>query len=497
MIRLDAISWHARRHPGRPALCDLGSGRRWSYEQADVAIARTVRALAQRGVGPGERVATYAGNSADIILLHFACARRGALLTPYNWRLSPGELSALSMLAEPALTLLDEGLPDCGLAGTSLDAWRAQVAASEPDTDTVYAYGSDSLVLFTSGTTGRPKGVVLNEGHLSATASNFSLLGDVNDSSVFLCDAPMFHIIGLVTNIRPVLVKGGQVLVSDRFDPERTLHRLADSDLEISHYFCVPQMARALRAEAAFAPERWVSLKALFTGGAPHAPADIEAWLDDGIAAVDGYGLSEAGSIAGMPLDLSAIRTRAGAVGLPPPGIAVAIVDDAGQRTATGEPGEIYVKGPSVFRRYWRDPAATRAAFTADGWFKTGDIGRIDREGYLSLAGRRKDMFISGGENVYPAEIENALARYPGVADCAVVGQPDARWGEVGHLFVVPTRGATPDAAALLRHLEDRLARYKVPKLVTFIDSMPRNAGGKLHKAALQRRAKAEARAAG
>lgn len=495
MVRLDAIAWHARHHPGRPALHDLGSGRRWSYGQADAAIARAAGALAQRGVGPGERVATYAKNSADIVLLHFACARRGALLAPYNWRLCGRELSTLSALAEPALTLIDEDLPDCGLNGVSLDAWRAQVEGSAPDSDTVSAGAADSLLLFTSGTTGQPKGVVLNEGHLAATARHFALLGDVDKRSVFLCDAPMFHIIGLVANIRPVLGQGGQVLVSDRFDPERTLHRLSDPNLGVSHYFCVPQMAKALRAETAFAPAGLASLKALFTGGAPHAPADIEAWLDDGIAAVDGYGLSETGSITGMPLDLGTIRRRAGAVGLPPPGVAVAIVDSAGQRAARGVPGQIYVRGPNVFSRYWRDPAATRAAFTADGWFKTGDLGAIDREGYLSLIGRHKDLFISGGENVYPAEIENALAGHPQVADCALVGRPDARWGEVGHLFVAPERGANAQAAALLQHLEERLARYKVPKFVTFIDIMPRNAAGKLHKAALRRRAQAEARA--
>lgn len=256
-------------------------------------------------------------------------------------------------------------------------------------------------------------------------------------------------------------------------------------------------MAKALRAETAFAPAGLASLKALFTGGAPHAPADIEAWLDDGIAAVDGYGLSETGSITGMPLDLGAIRRRAGAVGLPPPGVTVVIVDSAGQRAARGVPGQIYVRGPNVFSRYWRDPAATRAAFTADGWFKTGDLGAIDREGYLSLIGRHKDLFISGGENVYPAEIENALAGHPQVADCALVGRPDARWGEVGHLFVVPERGVNAHAAALLQHLEERLARYKVPKFVTFMDTLPRNAAGKLHKASLRRRARAEARARG
>jgi fatty-acyl-CoA synthase len=196
--------------------------------------------------------------------------------------------------------------------------------------------------------------------------------------------------------------------------------------------------------------------------------------------------MSEAGTVSCMPLDPDLIAARAGSAGIMPPGVAARIVDAAGADCPAGVTGELWIKGANVMSGYWRRPKESAAAFDADGWLRTGDIARIDEDGYLWLVDRRKDMFISGGENVYPAEIEAALAKFPGIADCAVVGVPDARWGEVGHLAVVALPGRVLEAREILAHLETRLARYKLPKYITITDALPRNGAGKLVKARLR-----------
>ena len=267
----------------------------------------------------------------------------------------------------------------------------------------------------------------------------------------------------------------------------RTLARLGDKRLSVTHYFCVPQMAAMMRGDPSFNPHALRGLTGLFSGGAPLPAEAIRAWAKDGIPLANGYGMTEAaGTVSCMPQDLSEIGGNAGAVGLIPPGVEVRIVNEVGDDLGAGVQGEILVRGENVSAGYWRRPEETKAAFTAEGWFRSGDIGSVDDNGYLFVMDRKKDMFISGGENVYPAEIEAALADFPGLADCAVIGVPDERWGEVGHLCLTaqPDVQATP--GALLAHLETRLARYKIPKYVSVMESLPRNGAGKLVKALLR-----------
>ena len=470
---LDHCGLHARLAPNRLAARDLAKGEDLTYAELDRLVARHVAALGKHGVTPGDRVAALARNSIGCVALHLACARMGAIYVPLNWRLSPAELAALLVDCEPKLLLGDAMLGTAGLAGLAIDGF-----ADGAPQDSLIAGDNDrpSLILYTSGTSGRPKGALLSERNLERSAINFSLLGRVGAGSRFLCDAPMFHVIGLVANIRPALMHGGMLLVSDGFMPARTLERLGDAALDVTHYFCVPQMAAALRAEPGFDASRLRHLTAIFTGGAPNPPADILAWLKDGIAMVDGFGMSETGTAFGMPLDRGLIARRAGSVGLPAPGLMARLIGGDGHECAAGEIGELQLKGESVCRGYWRRPEET--AFTEDGWFLTGDMARRDADGYFWIVGRRKDMFISGGENVYPAEIEAALAGHRAVAECAVVGVPDARWGEVGHLFYVGAIGAEE----LRIYLETRLARYKVPKYMTRVEKLPRTATGKVLK---------------
>jgi fatty-acyl-CoA synthase len=486
MTPTDHVALQARLQPDRPAAVDLASGRSWTYAELDSAVARAVTVLRRRGVGEGDRLATLARNRVLLAVLHLACARLGAMFVPLNWRLSPAEIAALVEDSAPTLIVGDACLAAAGLDGLHLDVLQTEIDAAEPEAAGSPDRERPSLILYTSGTSGRPKGAMLSERNLDQTAINFGRLGKVTHESVFLVDSPMFHIIGLITSIRPVLMHGGTILVSDGFEPARTLKRLGDPALGVTHYFCVPQMAAMLRAQPTFDATALRRLTAIFTGGAPHPASDIRAWLAQGIPVVDGYGMSEAGTVFGMPADPALIDARAGSAGLPFPTVFTRIVDDQDRDCASGVPGELLLKGDNVFLGYWRRPEDTARAFTEDGWFRTGDIALADAEGYHWLVDRKKDMFISGGENVYPAEIEAALADHPAIIECAVVGLPDPQWGEVGHLVATCRVGTALELAGVLAHLERRLARYKLPKGLTLVAALPRTASGKIQKTVLR-----------
>lgn len=488
---VDFIALQAARRPDRLAAVDLASERRWTYAQLDELTAQLAALLLERGLRPGDRLAVLAKNRAELIALQHACARVEVIYVPLNWRLSPIELADLVEDCAPSLVLADGLAPEAGLKGEDLGAFLAAAARALPFQGGASDPDRISLILYTSGTAGRPKGAMLSEANLTETAINFSILGEVTDQSIFLCDAPMFHVIGLVTNVRPALMRGGTCLVSDAFVPARTLARLGDSELAVTHYFCVPQMAAALRAEAGFDPERLKGLTGLFTGGAPHPAVNIEAWLDDGIAIVDGFGMSEAGTVFGMPVDRDQIRARAGSAGQATPRLQSRIVDAEGKDCPAGEAGELWLRGPGIFRGYWQRPEADEAAFV-DGWFRTGDIALADAQGFHWLVDRKKDMFISGGENVYPAEVEAVLAAHPDITECAVVGVPDARWGEVGHAFIVCRGASSVGAEALLAWLDGRLARYKLPRYISALEALPRNGAGKVLKRELRKDAPSE-----
>ncbi|HEX7380685.1 MAG TPA: AMP-binding protein [Nevskiaceae bacterium] len=490
---VDEPALQARIQPDAMAVRELASGRSWSYAAWDDAVARTAGLLSQRyDLRAGDRVAVIARNCAEQPLLHLACARLGALFVPLNWRLAGPELEYLLGNCDPKIVFGDEAFltPLPGYATTvEIAKLRKEIESAAALQTPPFDHEQPSLILYTSGTSGRPKGVLLSERNLAQTAFNFGVLAQVTHRSVFLADAPMFHIIGIVANLRTPLVHGGTALISDGFEPPRTLDRLYDPALRASHYFCVPQMAQMLRSSANFDPSRLGGLTAIFTGGAPHPAANIRAWIRDGIVISDGFGMSEtAGTVSHMPLHLPLVDAKAGASGLVPPAIRIRIVDDEGNDVAPGERGELLLKGLNVFSAYWRAPQATADAFTPDGWFRTGDIALQDADGFLYFVDRRKDMFISGGENVYPAEIEAVLAAMPGLRETALVGVADERWGEVGHLVVVASGPDAPDEARIRAFLETRLARYKLPKYVSFTDALPRTGSGKVAKPELRKR---------
>jgi fatty-acyl-CoA synthase len=476
---MDYVRLHARLHPDQPAVTDLTFEREWSYERFDRLIACCTAVLVDAGVVEGERVACLSKNRAEIVALHMACARLGAIFVPLNWRLSASELDVLIDDCEPSVVYGDNMAVTLGVDATDIEQLLGQCEASQPVWPEHKSEDLPSLMLYTSGTTGAPKGVLLSERNLTETAINFSLLGEVNSDSHFLCESPMFHIIGIVTSVRPPMLCGAQIAISDSFIPERTFTRLADPGLNVSHYFCVPQMALAIRAADGFDASRLSGLTAIFTGGAPHPETQIRDWLNDGIAIVDGFGMSEAGTVFGMPLDRKLIDRKAGCVGIATPRVQARIVDNKDKPVVVGTPGELQLKGDNITLGYWRRDAEYQATLTEDGWFRTGDILTIDEDGYFRVTDRKKDMYISGGENVYPVEVEAQLDKYPGVSELAVIGVPDAKWGEVGCLFYV-AESIEVSLEDLDAFLSTRLARYKIPKHVYRVETLPRNGVGKL-----------------
>ncbi|GAN78837.1 AMP-binding protein [Acidocella aminolytica] len=486
---VDDSGIQARLQPDALAVYEFATNRRWNYAEWDEAIARTAGLLAgQYGIKMGARIAALGRNCAEQALLHLACARLGAIFVPLNWRLAVAEQLRLLEDCEPELLVGDSEflLPlASAIRQVELVALRPQIERAAPLAPVQFDRSRPSLILYTSGTSGRPKGVLLSERNIAQTAVNFGMLARVTHQSAMLAETPMFHIMGIITNLRPAFMRGGAVLLSEGFEPSRTLARLSDSTLKVSHYFCVPQMAQMLRNTEGFDPEKLRNLTAIFSGGAPHPAADIRAWLRDGIPIADGFGMSEAGTVSCMPIHIPIIDQKAGATGLVPPAIQTRIVGAEGQEVAPGMAGELLLKGDNIFIGYWRAPEETAKAFTEDGWFRTGDIARQDEDGFLFLVDRKKDMFISGGENVYPVEIEAVLAALPGIREAAVVGVPDARWGEVGHLAVVVAENG-PDENLILEFLNARLARYKIPKYISFVEVLPRTGTGKIQKPQLR-----------
>ncbi|PWC40032.1 AMP-binding protein [Azospirillum sp. TSO35-2] len=493
----DILAYHAAVQPRNPACVDLASGERLTYAELDRRVDRCVAWLLGRiGAEPGQRVAWLGRNSIDEVIASLACGRAGAVFVPLNWRLTAPEVAALLADSTPSLLVHDaefaptvSGLATApaGLAMVTRATAHAEQAATTGPAPRLAPRDANapSTIIYTSGTSGQPKGAIHTEQTAFFTAFNFALLNRIDHASVFLCDMPLFHVIGILTITRSTLLQGGALLVSPGFDPELTLARLSDPGLGVTHYMCVPQMAQSLRQRPEYDPTRLSRLVFFGTGGAPNPPALVRRFLAEGVPMADGYGSSEGGTVLGMPLgDPERMADKAGSAGLPPASVRLRLVDDQGNDVADGEVGEILVRGPNVSPGYWNRPPSPDEG--PAGWFRTGDSARRDADGFYVIVDRKKDMFISGGENVYPAEIEAVLLELDAVAEACVIGIPDRQWGEVGCAYVVPRAGYPLTDQDIIDHCRSRLARYKAPKRVIVTDALPRTASGKLRKNVLR-----------
>lgn len=467
--------------PNRVAIDFVGT--EITYAELDERSERLAAGFLDAGLVHGDRVATLTGSSPGHVVVFFACAKAGLVLMPLNWRLTLPELAYQLADAEPAVLLHDGDHAETARALHDRSAGLEDLVADSNYLGPAPADEDGLLLVYTSGTTGKPKGALLTHANCFWTNLSFDLATGISGDDVVLAVLPQFHCGGW--NVQPLLAwwKGARVVLEPSFDAARVLSLIADKG--VTTMMGVPANYLFMAQDPGFAETDLSTLRRAVVGGAPMPEALLDTWHERGVEIVQGYGLTEAApNVLALPPE-DAARKR-GFAGKPYPHVDVELRDPETGATVEGAgEGELIVKGSNVFAGYWRSPEAT-AAVLVEGCLYTGDVAERDDEGYYRIVGRTKDMVISGGENIYPAELENVLHEHPAVAEAAVVGVPDERWGEVCLAFVALRYDATEEE--LLEFCRGRLARYKVPKGVVFVDALPRNAMNKVVKADLPER---------
>jgi len=499
------VTMQARRSPGRTALIDASAGGAvltyGSFEARTNALADALRA---RGVRKGDRVAIMAFNSPQFLEVAIAVAKLGAILVPINFRLAPPEVRYVLDDAAPCVLFVSPqtvGVAREAAAGSlvrelvEIPSATQRAAAAPSSYEDWIAGGSPARVeaevrhdevatlMYTSGTTGFPKGAMLTHGnHFWNAVTNACMSEGLVPADVSLAAAPLFHIGAFGIFTLPLMYLGGASVILESFSPTAWIDAVENHAPTLA--FCVPAMWAAIR-EAGLEGRNLSSLRYGVSGGSPCPVVLIEALRGHGLVFTEGFGLTETAPVASV-LDAADVLAHAGSVGKPIAHVQFRIADDEGRDVPAGETGELLIRGPNVFVGYWQKPEATAEALRG-GWFRTGDLARMDDEGFYYIVDRKKDMVISGGENVYPAEVEQVLHRHPAIADVAVVGTPHERWGEAVTAVVVRKAGAALEEAELVAWTRERLAHFKCPRVVAFVEELPRTATGKVLKRELRR----------
>lgn len=488
--------WLDRREqlsPERIGLIDRATGARYTYRTLNTRARALATILAeQHGIRPGDRVAALALNSPEYLDALFACALLGATLVPLNWRLTVPELMTILTDCEPTLLLHDETYRAVALAVAGLRATPplldmrafpgADPALASRARPFVTMDGEEIvLILYTSGTTGVPKGAMLSHRMLTWNAINTQISWGLRENDIAPSFAPFFHAGGLNVLTTPLYHLGATVVLLRDTSPAAVLRAIEAERCTL--VFAVPTVFQMMMESPEFATANLSSVRFCITGGSSCPLPIIEGYAARGLQFRQGYGLTEVGVNCFSLAPEDALR-KAGSVGRPVFHSQARILDDQNHPVARGTVGELTLSGPHVCSGYWRRPDATADAYRG-GWWHTGDLALRDEEGYYYIVGRKKDLFISGGENVYPAEIEGVLATHEGIAEAAVIGRPDPKWGEVGVAVVVPRRHGALTESDVIAFCDGRLARYKIPKSVVFAESLPRNAMGKVVKSDL------------
>ena len=472
-------------------------GRRYSWDEVERSTARLASLLSGLGLPPGARVAVQVEKSPEAMLLYLATLRAGYVYLPLNTAYQEAEVDYFVGNAEPALVVcsprtLDwmrgvaerHGVAHLLTLGEAADGTLLEAAAScDEHFETVHRAPDDlAAILYTSGTTGRSKGAMLSHGNLASNAQVLHQYWRWRPGDVLLHALPIFHVHGLFVAIHGALLNGSTMLWLPRFDPKAVIERLPRATV----FMGVPTMYVRLLDDPAFNADACRSMRLFVSGSAPLLPDTFRQFeARTGQRILERYGMSETTMLTSNPYDGNRV---AGTVGLPLPGVRVRVVDEAGRACGTDDIGAIQVQGPNVFAGYWRMPEKTREEFTEDGFFRTGDMGRWDANGYLTIVGRNKDLIIIGGYNVYPKEIESYIDELPGVFESAVIGVPDRDFGEAVTAVVVPKPGATVAPGQVLAALKGRIANFKVPKQVHVLAELPRNQMGKVQKNLLRER---------
>ncbi|OYT71949.1 MAG: long-chain fatty acid--CoA ligase [Chloracidobacterium sp. CP2_5A] len=499
----DWLAARARLSPDKTALIDAQRGDApIAYGAWFRRVNQTARFLRdQLGVRPGDRVAVLARNRVECLDAWFALGQIGGVLQSLNWRLSQRELTAIVADAAPVALLYDARHAQIAAELAALgSASLRRVAFDDPEADALAFAERDALsddplppppvnaeapwvICYTGGSTGTPKGAVLSRRAIFANAVNTILSWGLRPDDVTLLDAPLFHTGGLNVLTAPLVAIGGASVVTGGFAPDQTFDAMERHG--VTALFGVPTMFIELQRHPRWTTADFSRLRLVISGGAPCPMSVFEAFWAKGVAFKTGYGLTEAGP-NNFWLPDEQVRRKPGAVGYPLWSVEARILRPDGAEAAPDEVGELALRGPHLFSGYWNNPTATAAAVDADGWLHTGDLASRDADGCFRIVGRLKEMFISGGENVYPAEVESVLHEHPSVAEAAVIGVPDAKWGEVGAAFLVLAAAASDDE--LTAFCRARLAGYKVPKRFIRLAALPRTGAHKIDKPALRRR---------
>ena len=476
------------------AAVETDDGSVYSWRDLERATAMLANLLDSLKLPAGSRIAVQVEKSVEAMLLYLATLRAGYVFLPLNTAYQSAEIEYFIGDAEPAVVVCSSS----NFGWVSKIAFQAgtghvftlnddrtgsllERAAHQRDRHTVVRRGPDDLaaILYTSGTTGRSKGAMLSHGNLLSNARVLKDAWGWKPGDVLIHALPIFHVHGLFVALHGALINGSRIIWMSKFEPKRVLAKMPEATV----FMGVPTLYVRLLAEPGLDREAVRNMRLFVAGSAPLLIETFTDWQQrTGHTILERYGMSETVMLTSNPCDADQGERRGGTVGFPLPGVQLRVSGDGGQELETDQIGGIEVKGPNVFQGYWRMPDKTREEFTADGWFKTGDVGKVDARGYVHIVGRSKDLIISGGYNVYPAEIEGYINEMPGVAESALVGVPHPDFGEVGVAVVTAKAGAAVDGDAIVASLKSKLANFKVPKRCFVVAELPRNAMGKVQK---------------
>lgn len=502
MLVYDWIAENAQRFPDKPATIDIHSGRTHSYADMHERVARIAGHLTSIGIAKGDRVGLLSMNSSDMLDILFACWRIGAVLTMLNFRLTAHELAfmvsdsgARAVFYDSDLAVVIPALKE----KTEVAHWitmdpmgqsgdlESAISAAAPVYAQTPQLGTDlCMIMYSSGTTGTPKGVMFNHAQFYFINAGSGSASNASSRMVGIVALPLFHIGGLVAYTTITFGYGGTVIVVRGFEPRGMLGLFGDPALGVTHFLGVPAMYNAIQAHPDFGGTDFSRVQTMSCGAESVPESLLRTWYDRGVVIREGYGMTET-CAAALMLDERDIPAKIGAAGRPVRHCEARIMRGDGVEAAIGELGEIWMRGLNITPGYWNRPDANASSFV-DGWFRSGDVGRQDEDGYFYIEDRVKDMYITGGENVYPAEVENALYAMEAIHEVAVIGLPDPKWGEYGCAVIVPRPGATVTIEEVKLHCGDRLARYKHPARLELVDALPRNATGKVLKFELRER---------
>ncbi len=488
---------------GDAVAVETDNGLFYSWRDLDGATAMMANLLASLKLPEGARIAAQVEKSVEALVLYLATLRAGYVFLPLNTAYQSAEMEYFIGNAEPAVVVCSPknfgwvskiafkaGTQNVFTLGDDRTGSLLERAAHCSDQHTVVHRSADDLaaILYTSGTTGRSKGAMLTHGNMLSNARVLKDYWGWTAGDVLIHALPIFHVHGLFVAVHGALLNGSKMIWMARFDPKRVLDKMPEATV----FMGVPTLYVRLLAEPGLTRNAVRNMRLFIAGSAPLLIETFNEWKDrTGHTILERYGMSETAMLTSNPYAPdprygNQDERCGGTVGFPLPGVSLRVQGDDGKPLATGEIGGIQVMGPNVFKGYWRMPEKTREEFTADGYFKTGDVGKTDARGYVTIVGRSKDLIISGGYNVYPAEIEGYINELAGVAESAVVGVPDADFGEVGVAVVIAKPGAALDPAAILLQLKAMLANFKIPKRCFVVDELPRNTMGKVQKNVLR-----------